>query len=85
MPTLSMFFGIIVRMFVDDHNPPHFHASYQGYNATFDLEGNPLEGELPSKQTKLVAAWAQIHHEELIANWSLAESKEPLFKINPLQ
>ncbi len=85
MPTLSMFFGIIIRMFVDDHNPPHFHAAYQGYNATFDLDGNLLEGELPAKQEKLVVAWAQIHHEELVANWSLAMSKEPLFKINPLQ
>lgn len=85
MPTLSMFFGIIIRMFVEDHNPAHFHASYQGFNATFDLEGNLLEGELPLKQTKLVAAWAQIHHDELVANWSLAVNKEPLFKINPLQ
>lgn len=85
MPTLSMFFGIIIRMFVDDHNPPHFHASYQGFNAAFDLDGNLLEGDLPSKQMKLVAAWAQIHHDELVANWSLAINKEPLFRISPLQ
>lgn len=85
MPALSMFFGIIIRMFVDDRNPPHFHASYQGFNAAFDLEGDLLEGDLPSKQMKLVAAWAQIHHDELVANWSLAMNKEPLFRISPLQ
>ncbi len=72
-------------MFVDDHNPPHFHASYQGYNAIFDLKGNPLEGDMPSKQQKLIAAWAEIHHDELVANWELAVSKEALFKISPLQ
>lgn len=85
MPTLSMFFGIIIRMFVDDHNPPHFHASYQDNIAVFDLEGNLLEGEFPSKQTKLVVAWAQIHHDELVANWELAKNKESLFRIEPLR
>lgn len=85
MPTLSMFFGIIIRMFVDDHNPPHFHASYQGNEATFDLRGDLLEGDMPSKQQKLIAAWAEIHHEELEANWQLATNKEALFKIQPLQ
>ena len=85
MPTLSMFFGIIIRMFADDHNPPHFHASYQGADATFDLWGNLLEGDMPSKQQKLIAAWAEIHHDELVANWELASSKEALFKIEPLR
>lgn len=85
MPTLSMFFGIIIRMFADDHNPPHFHGSYQGNNATFDLNGNILEGEMPAKQQKLIAAWAEIHHDELVASWELAVNKEPLFKISPLK
>lgn len=85
MPTLSMFFGIIVRMFADDHVPAHFHASYQGDNATFDLSGNLLEGEMPTKQQKLIAAWAEIHHDELVANWELAVNKESLFKISPLK
>lgn len=56
MPTLSMFFGIIIRMFAGDHNPPRFHASYQGNDATFDLWGNLLEGDMPLKQQKLIAA-----------------------------
>ena len=85
MPTLSMFFGIIIRMFADDHNPPHFHASYQNNNATFDLHGNLLEGEMPNKQQKLIGAWAEIHHDELVADWELAVNKEALFKISPLR
>lgn len=85
MPTLSMFFGIIIRMYADDHTPPHFHAFYQGDNATFDMNGNLLEGEMPTKQQKLIAAWAEIHHDELVANWELAVNKEALFKISPLK
>lgn len=85
MPTLSMFFGIIIRMFADDHNLPHFHASYQENNATFDFNGNLLEGDMPAKQQKLIAAWTEIHRDELAANWELTASKEELFKISPLR
>jgi hypothetical protein len=52
MPTISVFFGIIVRMFYRDHNPPHFHAEYQGQNATFDFGGKLLEGEIDSRTAK---------------------------------
>ena len=85
MPTISMFFGIVIRMFADDHNPPHFHASYQDSTATFTLEGDLIEGEMPLKQQKLISAWAQIHFEELCANWELAKQKETIFSIKPLQ
>lgn len=53
-----MFFGILIRMYYDDHNPPHFHASYQGSHAIFDMEGNILDGDFPDRQKKLVSAWA---------------------------
>ena len=49
MPTVSMFFGVIIRMYWNDHMPPHFHAYYQGDSAVFDLDGNLLEGSLPKK------------------------------------
>jgi hypothetical protein len=58
MPTISIFFGIIIRMFYRDHNPPHFHAEYQGQNATFDFDGKLLEGEIDSRTTKsLIRKW----------------------------
>lgn len=52
MPYVSMFFGIIIRMFQNDHNPPHFHAQYQGQRARFDLEGNLLRGTMKSRTAK---------------------------------
>lgn len=86
MPTVSMFYGIIVRMYNNgEHNPPHFHATYQGQNATFDFEGNLLEGRMPLKQRKLIAAWAELHKDELTANWALALEELPLYKIDPLR
>ena len=86
MPTISMFLGIIIRMFVgNDHKPPHFHAEYQGYEAMFNMDGEILEGDMPKRQIKFVAAWAELHRDELLANWELAKSNQPLYKIEPLR
>lgn len=85
MPTLSMFYGIVIRMYFDDHYPPHFHALYQGKEAKFDFDGNVLEGSIPSKQRKFVEAWAELHRDELEANWALAQEREDLYKIDPLR
>ncbi len=85
MPTISMFFGILIRMYYDEHNPPHFHASYQGNQATFDMDGNILDGDFPDRQKKLVAAWAVLHKDELLANWELAREDQSLFRIDPLR
>ena len=52
MPTISMFYGILIRMFnSNEHNPPHFHAFYQEYEAMFDFDGNMIDGEMPKRQT----------------------------------
>ena len=86
MPTISMFQGILIRMNVrGEHNPPHIHAEYQKDEAVFDFDGNILEGDLPTRQTRLVVAWIELHKEELQANWKLAMNKEPLYKIDPLK
>lgn len=86
MPTLSMFYGIIIRMYNNgEHNPPHFHATYQGHNATFLLDGELKEGDMPLPQRKLISAWATLHHDELLANWELAITEQPLYKIDPLR
>lgn len=84
MPTISMFMGIVIRMNWREHNPPHFHAQYQEHRAVFDFEGNLTQGEMPSKQRKLIAAWAVLHTDELQANWDLMEEREPLYRIDPL-
>ena len=80
-----MFYGIIIRMYNNgEYNPPHFHATYQGYNAVFNMEGELTEGDMPRKQTKLISAWAVIHKDELIANWELAINEQALYEIEPL-
>lgn len=84
MPTISMFYGLIIRMFYDDHNPPHFHVNYGNYSAMFDFNGILIQGYIPKRQQKLIEAWAIIHKKELIANWELSKSNEQLFNINPL-
>lgn len=89
MPELSRFFGIIIRMFMEvgaPHHRPHFHAAYQEDKAVFALD--PIEciaGHLPQTQQRLVEAWAEIHLEELLADWALLQSGQPPVKIEPLR
>lgn len=85
MPTISMFYGIIISMYYNDHNPPHIHAKYQGKEVVFDLEGSLLEGTFPKRQTRLVVAWIEIHKDSIEANWELARTRQPLHKIDPLK
>ena len=88
MPTISMFYGIIIRMYCapEEHNPPHFHAYYGEYKAIIDIHKSELlEGSLPNKQLKLVLAWAELRKEELLADWTLAMNSEFPFKIEPLK
>ena len=88
MPTISMFYGIVIRMYCGkaEHGPPHFHAYYQDYKATVEIaSGDLLVGELPTRQARLVAAWVELHREELMADWDLASRGELPFKIEPLR
>ena len=89
MPILSMFYGIVIRMyFFDDrqHPMPHLHAEYAGQKAVFRIDsGETLAGELPVGKTRLAQAWIEIHREELMVNWELAVNGEELFRIEPLK
>ena len=89
MPILSMFYGIVVRMYVFDnkrHHLAHVHAEYSGSEAVFAITtGKVLTGRLPSGKVRLVQAWIEIHRDELLADWQLAVSGEELFKIEPLK
>ncbi len=84
MPTISMFYGIIIRMYYTDHNPPHIHAYYNDKIAMFDFDGNIIEGVMDKKQCKLIQAWILLHKEELLANWNLSKNSERPFRIRPL-
>lgn len=89
MPTISMFYGIVVTLYYYDnkqHNLPHIHVRYQGTKAIFSIEKcEMMEGDLPNKQKKLVSAWMEIHHDELVADWELAATGEQPYKIDPLK
>ncbi|MBU1171370.1 MAG: DUF4160 domain-containing protein [Proteobacteria bacterium] len=86
MPEICRFFGIIIRMFYDEHNPPHFHAEYQGSKAVFDFQGNMLIGNLNSRTAiKLVREWIDIHILDLNTAWDDARSYKEIKKIAPLE
>ena len=83
-----MFYGIIIRMYCApaEHEPPHIHVYYQDYNAILDVQKCELvAGNLPRKQLHMVLAWMEIHQEELLANWILAQRGEIPFRIEPLR
>jgi hypothetical protein len=88
MPIISMFYGIIIRMYLLDnqhHNLPHIHAKYAEFEASIGIEdGEILAGELPRKQLRLVQAWIELHRDELMADWELAVGGENPYKIAPL-
>ncbi len=72
-------------MFYQEHGVPHFHAEYQGQQATFTFDGNILAGALRSRTAlRLIEEWAEAHRAELEANWRRVQAGEPLEKIPPL-
>nr|VFJ44805.1 MAG: protein of unknown function (DUF4160) [Candidatus Kentron sp. DK] len=90
MPIISMFYGIIIRMYLLDdkhHHLPHIHAQYAKFNASIGIDdGEILAGELPRKQLRLVQAWIELHRDELMADWEIAIAigGENPYKIDPL-
>lgn len=86
MPEISRFFGIVIRMFFNDHNPPHFHAEYGGKQAMVDIHnGSVLEGQLPPRVVGLIVEGATLHRQELFDDWQRAQNLQALRKIAPLE
>ena len=86
MPTISTFFGIVIKMFFDDHNPPHFHAEHQGEMAVFDFRGNILRGDLTSRTAvRLIREWVDLHQAELEENWLEMQAGREFHRIEPLR
>jgi hypothetical protein len=85
MPIVSIFFGIIIRMYYDEHNPPHFHAEYKGKKAVFDFNGNIIKGDLSSRTAmKLVREWIDLRLDDLNEDWELARAGKEIKSIEPL-
>jgi hypothetical protein len=86
MPEISRFFGIVIKMFFDDHNPPHFHAEYGSDLALIDIRNlSVFSGRLPPRVIGLVIEWATLHQQELLADWDRARAQQELQKIAPLE
>ncbi len=85
MPEISRFLGIVITMYFNDHNPPHFHVRYEDHRAIVGIEPLELrEGELPPRVVGLVMEWAEIHQAELRRNWTTLAEKGTFRKIDPL-
>jgi hypothetical protein len=85
MPTISMFYGISIMMFYDEHNPPHFHAKYNEFKASIRISDLAImNGSLPPKALGLVVEWASLHQIELLQNWEKSQNGITLIKIQAL-
>ena len=89
MPILSVFYGLVIRMYAEgggQHHTPHIHVVYQGQEYQFDFNGAELNGkEMPTAKKKLLDAWLVIHQDDLLANWDLLSAGEQAYRIDPLQ
>lgn len=86
VPVISRFMGIVIAMFFDDHDPPHFHARHAEGSAKVRIDLiDVIESSLPRRQLRLVLAWAELHQDELVENWRLARLGETLREIEPLR
>ena len=86
MPEISRFFGILIRMYFDDHSPPHFHAIYAGNEVQVGIDPIIfLEGKLPNRAASMVLEWAALHQRELMQNWERLRKDQPVKRIKPLE
>ena len=84
MPEISRFYGILIKMFFNEHNPPHFHAEYGEFKAIITIDKGIVEGKIPKIALKLIFDWLDLHRDELMENWRNIEKKKALNKIEPL-
>jgi len=86
MPEIARFYGIVIKMFFEDHNPPHFHAIYGEYEVVIDITTFAVfAGHIPPRALGLVIEWATQHQKELLDNWEKSRTHESLSKIEPLK
>ena len=85
MPEISRFYGIVIYMYIADHNPPHFHIWYDDYKATMNITDGIVTGSLPRRAIKMVYEWLDLHKEELMENWERLSNRESANKIEPLK
>ena len=82
---INVFWDSDLHMYYDDHNPPHFHASYEGLEGMFNFEGSLIKGYMPLRVQKLIKEWCDCHKNELEENWENTKHDKPLNWIEPLR
>jgi len=85
VPEICRFLGIVIYMLYDDHRPPHFHAEYGEYKVTVEINAGVVQGRFPRRALKALVEWFELHRDELLEDWELAEQHEPLNRIPPLE
>ena len=85
MPVISRFLGIVISILYRDHEPPHFHAAYGEYEVTVGIRDGVVTGRFPRRALAHVLEWAELHRDELTANWDRARAREPLLPVAPLE
>lgn len=85
MPQISKFYGIIIYMYINEHNPLHFHVEYQGYKASITIESGIVTGCMPRRALNLVYEWLDLHKGELMNNWERLCNREAPLSIKPLE
>ncbi len=84
MPEISRFYGIVIYIFYDEHNPPHFHAEYAGNKALITIKDGIVKGQMPMRALKLIFEWMEKYNDQLMEDWELSLKGEPLKSIEPL-
>lgn len=84
MPVISRFYGIVVFMNYNDHNPPHLHARYQGMEGVVAIQTREVTGDLPGRAVRILLEWMDLHAKELVENWRRARDHRHLLPIEPL-
>ena len=86
MPTISTFLGMVIKMFWNEHAPPHFHCEYGEYEVIVNINTlQVIEGKLPRRALNLVLDWAELHQMELLEDWKLCQTKQQPKPISPLE
>lgn len=85
MPEISRFYGIIIKMYYNENNPPHFHVEYQDYEVTINILDGLVKGNMPRKALEMVFEWLDLHKSELIENWENTKNHNTFSKIEPLK
>jgi hypothetical protein len=84
MPVICRFYGIIIFMNYQDHDPPHFHARYEYQEVIIEIESGIVKGHMAKRALRLIFEWSEIHYQELMENWQLARERRSLRRISPL-